>query len=150
MLGCAFFSFCTLNILCCSFLTCMESAVRWCLVGIPLYITLSLVVFRLLSSTSASFIMICLGMGLFGFILLWEPLDFPGGTVVKNLLANAGDAGSIPRSGRSTGVGNGNPFQYSCLENSLDRRAWWFTVHRVTKSPTQLSDWVHTYIMTEA
>ena len=63
--------------------------------------------------------------------------------MVKNSPASAGearDAGSIPGSGRSPGVGNGNPFQYSCLENSLDRRAWWSTVHRVTKSPTQLSD----------
>ena len=48
--------------------------------------------------------------------------------VVKNLPANAGDtreAGSVPRSGRSPEVGNGNPFQYSCLENSMDRGAWW-------------------------
>ena len=52
---------------------------------------------------------------------------FPFGTVVKNLPANAGDArneGSIPGSGRSSGVGNGNPLQYSCLENSMDRGAW--------------------------
>ena len=52
---------------------------------------------------------------------------FPSGTVVKNLPANAGDSrdvGSIPESGRSPGVGNGNPLQYSCLENSTDRGAW--------------------------
>ena len=60
-------------------------------------------------------------------------LDFPGGSRVKNLLANAGDTGSILGSGRSLGEGNGNPFQYSCLENSMDREAWWVTVHRVTK-----------------
>ena len=51
-------------------------------------------------------------------------MGFPGGTVVKNLPANAGDtrdAGSIPRSGRSPEEGNGNPLQYSCLENSIDR-----------------------------
>ena len=60
-------------------------------------------------------------------------LDFPGGSGVKNLLANAGDTGSIPRSGRSFREGNGNPFQYSCLENSMDREAWWVTVHRVAK-----------------
>ena len=54
--------------------------------------------------------------------------------VVKNLPANAGDisdAGSIPGLGRSPGEGNGNPLQYSCLENSMDRRAWWATVHGV-------------------
>ena len=53
---------------------------------------------------------------------------------VKNLPANVGDAGSIPGSGRSPGEGNGDPLQYSCLENSMDRGAWWATVHGVTKS----------------
>jgi len=60
--------------------------------------------------------------------------------VVKNPVANAGDAGnsgSIPGSGRSPGGGHGNPFQYSSLENAMDRGAWWATVHRVTKSRTQ-------------
>ena len=59
--------------------------------------------------------------------------------VVKNLPANGGDvwnAGSIPRSGRSPGVGNGNPLQYCCLENSTDRGAWWATVLEFTKSQT--------------
>ena len=51
-------------------------------------------------------------------------LGFPGGSVVKNPPANAGDMGSIPGSGRSPGVGNGNPLQYSCLENSMDRGVW--------------------------
>ena len=50
-------------------------------------------------------------------------VGFPGGSMVKNLPANAGDAGSIPGSGRSPGGGNANPFQYSCLENSMDREA---------------------------
>ena len=54
-------------------------------------------------------------------------LGFPGDPVVKNLLANAGDMGLIPGSGRSPGVGNDNSFQYSCLENSMDRGAWWAT-----------------------
>ena len=57
--------------------------------------------------------------------------------MVKNLLANARDirdVGSIPGSGRSPGEGNGNPLQYSCLENSTDRGAWWATVHGVAKS----------------
>ena len=59
--------------------------------------------------------------------------------VVKNLPANAGDlrdAGLIPEWGRRWGEGNGNPLQYSCLENPLDREAWWATVHRVTKGWT--------------
>ena len=56
--------------------------------------------------------------------------------MVKNLPANAGairDAGLFPGSGRSPGEGNGNPLQYSCLENSMDRGAWRATVHRVAK-----------------
>ena len=60
-----------------------------------------------------------------------------GGSVVKNLPASArdaGDMGSIPGSGRSPGGGNGNPLQYSCLENPTDRGAWWATVHEVAKS----------------
>ena len=60
--------------------------------------------------------------------------------MVKNLPANAGDAGSIPGSGRSPGEGNGNPLQYSCLENPMDRGAWWTPVHGVTRSQTQLSN----------
>ena len=65
--------------------------------------------------------------------------DLSGGTVVKNLPANAeatGDTVSAPGSGRSSGGGNGSPFQYSCQENPMDRGAWWATVHRVTKSQT--------------
>ena len=65
---------------------------------------------------------------------------FPGGSVIKNPPANAGDSGSIPRSGRSPGGGNGNPLQYSCLGSPMDRGAWWATVHGVTKSRTKLSD----------
>ena len=59
--------------------------------------------------------------------------------VVKNPPANAGDTrgmNSIPGSGRSSEVGNGNPLQHSCLENSMDRRAWWSTIHGVTKIQT--------------
>ena len=59
--------------------------------------------------------------------------DFPGGSRVKNLPANAGDAGLIPGSGRSAGEGNGNPFQYSCLVNPMDRGAWQAIVHGVAK-----------------
>ena len=71
-------------------------------------------------------------------------LGFPGGSEVKASASNAGDPGLIPGSGRSPGEGNGNPLQYSCLENPMDRRAWWATVHRVAKS--QLSDFTFTFI----
>ena len=63
--------------------------------------------------------------------------------VVKNLPANAGDTrdvGSVLRSGKSPGGGNGNPLQYSCLENSMDRGAWWATAHGVAKSQTKLTN----------
>ena len=55
--------------------------------------------------------------------------DFPGGSVGKEPVYNAGELGVIPRSGRSPGEGNGNLFQYSCLENPMDGGAWWATVH---------------------
>ena len=58
-------------------------------------------------------------------------MGFPGGSVVKNLPANAGDVGLIPGLGRSLEEGNGNPLQYSCLENPTDRGARWATVHGV-------------------
>ena len=67
---------------------------------------------------------------------------FPGGSVVKNLPANTGDArdaSSILGLGRSSGVGNENPLQYSCLENSIDKGNWQAAVHEVTKSWTLLS-----------
>ena len=63
--------------------------------------------------------------------------------VVKNPPTSAGDTrdrGSIPGLGRSPGVGNGSPLQYSCLENPMDRGAWHATVHKVEKSPTRLSN----------
>ena len=66
---------------------------------------------------------------------------FPVALVVKNLPADAGDirdAGLIPGSGRSSGGGHGNPLQYSCMENPMDRGAWRATVHGVTKRWTQL------------
>ena len=66
-------------------------------------------------------------------------LGFPGGS-------EGGESGlipgSIPGSGRSSGEGNGNPLQYSCLENSMNREAWWVTVHGVAKSQTWLSNWL--------
>ena len=75
--------------------------------------------------------------------LLFKPtLGSPGGTVVNNLPSNAGytrDTGSIPGLGRSPGVGNGNPLQYSCLENSMDRGVWQATFYGVANKGTQLS-----------
>ena len=64
------------------------------------------------------------------FVFFWD--DFSGGSVVKNPPANAGDVGSILGSGRSPGEGKGNPLQYSCLGNPMDRGAWWATVPGVT------------------
>ena len=73
-------------------------------------------------------------------VCLQQNVDFPS----KISAWNAGDApgaiGSIPRLGRFPGKGNGNPFQYSCLENPMDREAWWATVHWVSNSQTPLSD----------
>ena len=65
-------------------------------------------------------------------------MGFPS-VVVKNMPVNSGDAGLIPGLGRSPGVENGNPLQYSCLENPVDREAWWATVDGISKSKTQLS-----------
>ena len=73
--------------------------------------------------------------------LSWPSRIFPGGSAVKNLPAKAGDtrdASLIPAWGRSPGGGHGNPFQYSCLENPMDRGAWQATVQGVAQSQTQL------------
>ena len=71
--------------------------------------------------------------------------------VLKNPPANAGGVGLILESGRSPGEGNGNPLQYSCMKNPVDRRAWWATVHGVAKSLTQLSNTttttIHNYLL---
>ena len=69
---------------------------------------------------------------------------FPGGSDSKASAYNAGDPGSIPGSGRSPGEGNGNPLQYSCLENPMDGGAWLATVHGVAKSWTRLNDFTIT------
>ena len=71
--------------------------------------------------------------------------------MVKNLPDNAGDdrhAGVIPELGRSPGEGNGNPHQYSCLENSVDGEAWQAEVHRAAKSQTRLSAAQHNFLST--
>ena len=67
-------------------------------------------------------------------------MGFPGGSHSKESACNAGDPGLIPGLGRSHGEGNGNPLPYSCLENPMDRRAWWTTLYGAPKSQTQLSD----------
>ena len=72
---------------------------------------------------------------------LYYSAGFQGGSLVKNPLASAGDTGSIPGLGRSSGEGNGNPLQYSCLGNPMDRGAWQATVHAVSKSGAQLSNY---------
>ena len=74
--------------------------------------------------------------------------DFPGGSDGKASTYNAGDPGSIPGLGRSSGEENGNPLQYSCLENSMDRGAWWVTVNGVTKSQTWLNYFTATHTCT--
>ena len=74
--------------------------------------------------------------------LAWHSIawGFPGGSMVKNLPANAGDTGSIPRSGRSLGEGSGNPLQYFCLGNPMDRGACWPMVHGVCRVRHDWSD----------
>ena len=75
-----------------------------------------------------------------GGLVSGPAVDFPGGSVGKESACSVGDLGSSPGLGRSSGEGNGNLLQYSCLENSTDRGAWWATIHEVTKSWTRLSD----------
>ena len=72
---------------------------------------------------------------------------FPHSSVGKESACNAGDLGSIPGSGRFPGEGNGNPLQYSCLENPRDRGTWWVTVHGVAKSQTRPSDFTFTFTL---
>ena len=72
----------------------------------------------------------------FFFFLVNIIKGFPGGSVVKNPPANAGDAGLIPGLGKSPGGGSGNSLQYTCLGNPMDRGGWWTRVHGVTKSWT--------------
>ena len=71
---------------------------------------------------------------------MYSMINFPGGSEVKESACNAEDLGSIPGSGRSRGEENCNSLQSSCLENPMDRGAWWATVHGVAKSWTRLSD----------
>ena len=76
---------------------------------------------------------------------LFSYMGFPGGSDSKGSACNAGDLGSIPGSRRSPGEGHSNPLQYSCLENFMDRGAWWATVNGVTKSGTERHTHTHTH-----
>ena len=112
---------------------------------------------RLNSSHHAGYLLLCLLGGLRFFLLLchlgemenhpgdregylrrFPAADFPGGSDGKVSAYNAGDPGSIPGLGRSSGEGNGTPLQYSCLESPMDGGAWWAAVHGVAESQTQL------------
>ena len=87
---------------------------------------------------------------LFGFniyLLSTYYIYFPAGSEGKESAYNAGDPGSIPGSGRSSGEGNDNPLQYSCLENPTDGGAWQATVPQVAKSRTQLSDFTFPFTL---
>ena len=74
------------------------------------------------------------------FVYILQP-TFSAGSVSKESACNAGDPGSITGLGRSPGEGNGNPLQYSCLANSMDRRVWWATVHGVAESDMTEATW---------
>ena len=80
------------------------------------------------------------------FIYFFLPWWASGGSEVKASACNVGDLGLIPGSGRSP-EGNGSPLQYSCLENPMDRGAWWAAVHGVTKSRTRLSDFTSLHLV---
>ena len=84
-------------------------------------------------------------LGVFKTPLQWQ--DFPGGSDGKASAYNAGDPGLIPGLGRSSGEGNGNPFQYSCMENPMDGGVWCATDHGVAKSWTGLSDFTFTFFL---
>ena len=84
----------------------------------------------------AHYTCVCVCIHIYVYTHIHTYVAFQVVLVVKNLPANAGDVrdeGSIPRSGRTPGIGNGNPLRYSCLENSMDRGTWQATVHGVAK-----------------
>ena len=89
--------------------------------------------------------------GAIAFSIHWDPSKhkkkFAGGSEVKVSAYKVGDLGLTPGSGRSPGEGNGNPLQYSCLENPMNGGAWWATVNGVAKRWTRLSDFTFTMAM---
>ena len=103
---------------------------------IPLLLFSSSFMHCLLKKTLSSLLAI-LWNSAFNWMYLSLSSGFPGGSDGKESTCNAGDPGLIPGLGRSPGEGNGYPFQYSCLKNSMDRGHWWATVHRVTKDMTE-------------
>ena len=84
--------------------------------------------------------MLCVGQSTGGQAYVLVSLGFPGGSDGKESACSVRDPGLIPGLGRSPGEGNSNPLQYSCLENSMDRGAWWATEHGLAKSQTRLSN----------
>ena len=141
ILSSGFYSFITLNILCRSLLACKISAEKSadCLMGVPLFITscLSLAAFN----SFFNFWHFSYNMSWYG--LLWASQV---ALVVKNFLPMQEMSESlIPGSRTSPGGGHSKPLQYSCLENPVDRGAWWATVHRIAKSWTWLKQLTHTH-----
>ena len=78
-------------------------------------------------------------------MIAYVPFSYTDGSYGKESACSAWGLGSVPGSGRFPAEGNGYPLQYSCLENAMDRGAWWATVHGVAKNQTQLSDWHSTH-----
>ena len=93
------------------------------------------------------YIYICIYVYLHIHICIFTYMQSLSGSEVKASACNAGDLSSILGSGRSPGEGNGNPLQYSCLENPMDGGTWWATVHGVVKSRTRLSDLLHFHLL---
>ena len=108
-----------------------------CLGGIS-WFSFSMILFILSSVSVGDFNRLGGILGSGDFVELFQ--GFPGGSDGKESVCNAGDMGSIPGSGRSPKEGHGNPLQYSCLENSMDKGAWQATVHGLVKSQTRLSN----------
>ena len=101
----------------------------------PSLITSILMRKQFLHPVSVSYLLVCFKKK--NLIVL---LGFPGGSEINNLPANSGDKGLIPGLGMSPREGNGNPLQYSCLGNPMDRGAWWATVHGVTELTYQINN----------
>ena len=121
---------------CCSFSSCFRCKVRLSISCFLIYIQPCIVVLLLLQLWDC----IAINFPPSTAFAVSQRFWFPGGSDSKASARNVGDPGSIPGLGRSPGEGNGNPLQYSCLEYSMDRGAWWATAHGVTKSRIWLSN----------